>query len=195
VQNKKQWYQMHPLRWPMFNMWDKEYDFDLPWSRVFWGMALSLPCIVASSVLATITPWLVMPVIMVFFMLAWVAPTLGKLHPLAKVPKYLPDSRSYGCHDRNPLHTLAIEYWDLSDEDKRSFPTNIIDVMSNPDLTTTQRHKVVYAMEETFRAINAKDAQKREVVRRDIDISSVLQYMEDQRSGLEIERKTYEELM
>lgn len=133
------------------------------------------------------------------FCLAFVAfgPVLGKLHPLGRLDKY-ENSRysdiSMYDGEINPLYSLAEEYYKLSDKDRANFPSNFVKLLSDPDLSKEQKDQIVRSGTNILYAIKKRDAARKSVdLKREVDITAALEYMRDQRTGLEQEAEVYDE--
>jgi hypothetical protein len=184
------------LLWSGFNQYiggakyvDNKSDVLFP--RAMMGFLAMVPTAALSVAVSYITPFLI-PFVVLFAVVCIVyGPSIGKLHPLNAIDRW---ETEYGYHSQQSAAWKAgKKYYELSKADRALFPSNIIESLCDPDITSSQRSEIVYSMNTTFNEITARDKARAALVKRTVDTQSVLDYMKDQRVGLTEERKTYEE--
>lgn len=115
---------------------------------------------------------------------------VGRIHPLYSVPK----GSGYGSSDKRNLYREAEFYLKCSKAEKESYPSDIIDIVSDKYLTSMQREDIYKSM----RGISTRIRQKREMISRlnakHIDVSFALERMEQQRKALDSDISVYREL-
>jgi hypothetical protein len=185
----------------MFNQYPSHVKYgdrmDMAFAYLMYVIGSIVPSFILIALCSALAP--LAGVLAGLFCLAFVAfgPVLGKLHPLGRLDKYekMPNSSLFMYNgDVRPLYSLAEQYYELPDKDRANFPSNFVKLLSNNDLTKEQRDQVVWSGRDTLRAIRNRNAARKSVdPRREVDITAALEYMRDQRTGLEQEAEVYDE--
>lgn len=84
-------------------------------------------------------------------------------------------------------------YLSLSKEDQRLYPKGILDTLRDPDVDSGDKYNLEMSMDRIYRSIQERDRQKRLLDKRHVDVSHLIQYMEDAKRGVDIEINTYKE--
>lgn len=97
----------------------------------------------------------------------------------------------YGLGDEETR--MAEEYYQLSKKDRKQLPYNLIDILRDRDVTGDQKTRIVREAKGAIRAINTANAEKANMIRRQIDIDPILTLLSDARRNAQIEIDTYRE--
>lgn len=189
------------LTWPMFNQYPSHIRYgermDMFFAYLIYVICSIVPSFILIALCSALAP--LAGVLAGLFCLAFVAfgPVLGKLHPLGRLDKYekMPNSSLFMYNgDVRPLYSLAEQYYELPDKDRANFPSNFVKLLSDPDLSKEQKDQIVRSGTNILYAIKKRDAARKSVdLKREVDITAALEYMRDQRTGLEQEAEVYNE--
>lgn len=152
---------------------------------LLWGFVVGILGFLFNAMLVA-GPWwfdpsilfITIPLVVLFWI---IGPQLGKAHKLYKIPNKNDYYHRYNNKHHQNLH-YARKYLALSKEDRALFPHNILDVLRNPDLDKRQRQLLDSEMQKVFQTINARDAQRKALEAKRVDIESIV---EDLRRGQE----------
>lgn len=146
------------------------------------GVALyfSLFVILAGGLTPLFWLWMLIPILL---------PPSAMLHPLYGA------RRSERWRSDYDLRFEGQYYRCLPKDDKSFYPYNIIKTITDPDLSDEQAIALDKKMSDLRREINDRNLQRRLAVKKHLDISDLLQTMEDSKANVAIETNTYKELM
>lgn len=170
---------------------DEDY-FDLLFRYAIWTVCLSLPGAILNAALYAgpfwLNPmwaWLTIPLTIAFIL---AAPNASRLH------------KAYGIQTKASRYSSgpdnlkrAKKYLALSKEDRKLFPANILETLKNKSLTDTQRKILDNEMDAVFKQINERDAALFVLEEREVDISGVVEALQQGREHAAIAARTYEE--
>lgn len=124
--------------------------------------------------------WLMVPILTT----AFVAPSLGKLNPLYGIPDH---SYEYNLVSRGK------EYLRLDNADRARYPSNILKMLKDPDLTHVQRRQLDQSLQELYLDIDKRNKARAALVKRTPDIAETLDQISNARTVLKEDIKTYQE--
>lgn len=121
--------------------------------------------------------------------LSHVSIRMGKFYKGHSMPVSEPYSYSY-TYD---LNARAKEYFSLPPEDRSLYPHDIINTLRDPDLTEKQLEDLNRSMASIYNGIQEREDEKRLLSKREVDIDSLIEEMNDAKNSVAIETKTYRE--
>jgi hypothetical protein len=121
-----------------------------------------------------ITTWLVSWITIT--MSWWWLPRINKLYPVRKY-----------------LKTTAQNYLKLSKEDRKEFPKNFLNTLSDTRLTYDQMRQIDQASDRVFRELRNRDAERVRLAAQSVDIDGILDNLSNARKMIESDVKTYRE--
>lgn len=96
----------------------------------------------------------------------------------------------YGSYD---FPARVREYFTLSKADRALYPTDILSVLRDPDLSNTQRYALDRQMRGIYLGIQERDKAKRVLAKREVDVDHILEYMKQSQESVAIETNTFKE--
>ncbi len=175
-------------RWYIFN-WSEEADS--LGSRVFPYFIVAYCGALPFSALMMIN--VIVAIVLGVFLLAlpYLADKAGNIHVLKGLPR---DAAGYRWESNmQRLAFEAQEYLRLSKDDRSEYPSNILDIATNPDLKDDQAGTLASEMRETRSRIISRNAYKAQLAARHIPIDDVLEELKNRRAGIDIDVATYKE--
>lgn len=163
---------------------DDEKKLDVG-TYILMNMAGMIAAVVAFLLFAGVTAWW-MPglwfgigsgVISTFLTLF--APYAHLLHPLRSVH---PD-----------FHRVGQEFIKLPREDRAMFPHSLVKTMSNHNLSSYDRTQIRDGIYDTIGEINNRNLARKALEAKHVDISGILEAMNDSRRSVKIETDTFRE--
>jgi hypothetical protein len=106
----------------------------------------------------------------------WWLPRINKLWP---VQKY--------------LRSTASRYLKLSKQDRKEFPKNFLNTLSDTRLTYDQMRQIDQASDRVFRELRNRDAERVRLAAQSVDIDGILDNLSNARKMIESDVKTYRE--
>jgi hypothetical protein len=159
------------------------------------GTGYALMCCATVLGPGALNPFLMIPL----FVLLWLGTAafvflghkIGVLDSLPKSGYTYYDQRQYNFQARGR------EYLSLSSADRALYPSNILDLMKNPDLSYDQRVQLDESMSAIYYEIMDRDKAKAELARQArvqrIDVDDIVQRLADSKESVSVETKTWTE--
>lgn len=174
--------------WEAFGNRKAYYSMPLALIAIFWGLGgfvLGIPVAVFMEVvLGIMPPWSVLTMTVLMPLIAMsTGPQLYKISGTHSIPK--------DDNFRWDLKSRAEEYYKLSKADRRDYPDNIIKLLKDPDLTGTQRRELDHQMSVIHDKIVKRNKLRDEITRRTVDITPVVEQLEQARRYLDSDIETY----
>lgn len=118
----------------------------------------------------------------------------GRMDPI----RYLSRRKGRGHYNRYDnhhadLYRAGVEYVNLTRSERSEYPKGILSIMQDPDLTRDQQEQLIEQMKSLREGIVERRKARAVLEKRNVDISSVLEYMSHQTEGITAQAETYKE--
>lgn len=176
--------------WPVFKGPNDFRDkIDYWFSSGIGSIFAPLPSVGIGALLGLAIPLALADVLgfILVYALVWGRPVFRRIHVLHGI-----DEGS--TYRENPAMQSLKKYLKLSPEDRAEFPSDIIAMFKDPDLTDAQSTRLIYAMDGIFNELRRRDAARAKLVARNVDIESAIAHMEYAKADIKEIAKTYQEL-
>lgn len=125
----------------------------------------------------------------------WVAfvSLAGRMDPIRYLSRR--KGRSYYNRDSHYAHlyNAAGDYINLTRDERKEYPKDILSVVQDPDLTIEQHNQLIAQMKSLHDGIVQRRKARAVLEKRNVDISSILEYMDHQTEGITAQTQTYKE--
>lgn len=162
-------------------------------SMFFWSAATTIAIGIPLDIFFVSDTVAILSTGLVGAVLGLIAVSMGKFYKGHSLPTSAFDY--YHRSDNNwnfPLR--ASEYFSLPREDRALYPSDIFEVMRDPDLTSRQKHELNENLKALYDGIQAREKQKRLASKRTVDVDGVIEHINTSRESVNIETTTYKEL-